>query len=306
MQMQTIDVAIAGAGPGGLSAALCLARVGRQVLVLDGGSWRSASSNVIHTFFSRDGSTPAEIRTSALAQLRQYPCAKVQAASADSAEGKPGNFKITLGNGQQVQARRLVLATGVEDILPDIAGLPERWGQSVVHCPYCHGWERMGLPLAVLALDDWAVHQAVQVRNLSDDVVLCTNGTYTLTDDQRAQLKVRGVAVREEPLARLEGPGTSLERLVFTDADPLERQGLFCHAPTRQLSDLAAQLECRMLPGGSVEVNEMGQTSQPGVYAIGDMAQTATNPFPAQQVVVAAAAGVMAAIVIDQELLYSD
>lgn len=301
-----IDVVVVGAGPGGLSAALCLARVGRQVLVLDGGPWRSMSSDAIHTFFSRDGSSPAEIRTSALSQLRKYPTAKVEQAFADSAKGEPGNFDVTLSNGERVQARRLLLATGVEDILPDIPGLQERWGQSVVHCPYCHGWERIGLSLAVLALDDWAVHQATHVRRFSDDVVLCTNGALTLSDDQLAQLRDRGVTVRQEPLARLEGPGTSLERLVFTEGEPLECQGLFCHAPTRQRSGLAAELGCRMLPGGSVEINEMGQTSQPGVYAIGDMAQTATNPFPAQQVVVAAGAGVMAAIVIDQELLYSD
>jgi thioredoxin reductase len=301
-----IDVVVAGAGPGGLSAALCLARVGRQVLVVDGGPWRSVSSGVIHTFFSQDGVTAAEIRASAIAQLRRYPCAKIEQSFVDSAKGEPGNFEVTLSNGGRVQARRLLLATGVEDILPEIPGLPERWGQSVVHCPYCHGWERIGLPFAVLGLDDWAVHQATQVRRFSDDVVLCTNGALTLTDDQWEQLKARDVAVRQEPLARLEGPGTALERIVFTEGDPLERQALFCHAPTRQRSDLAAGLGCRLLPGGSVEVNEMGQTSQPGVYAVGDMAQTPTNPFPAQQVAVAAGDGVMAAIVIDQELLYSN
>lgn len=301
-----IDVVIAGAGPGGLSAALCLARVGRQVLVLDGGPWRNSSSDVIHTFFTQDGATASDLRVSALTQLRHYPCAKVEQIFADSAKGDPGNFEVTLSNGRRVQARRLLLATGVEDILPDIPGLPERWGLSVVHCPYCHGWERLGLSLAVLALDDWAVHQATHIRRFSDDVVLCTNGQEILTDDQRVQLKTRGVAIREEPLARLEGPGTSLERIAFTEGDELECQALFCHAPTRQRSNLAAALGCRMSPGGSVEVNEMAQTSLPGVYAVGDMAQTPTNPFPAQQVVVAAAEGVMAAIVIDQELLYSD
>lgn len=301
-----IDVVVAGAGPGGLSAALTLGRVGRQVLVLDGGPWRNVSSDTIHTFFSRDGATSAELRTSALAQLRRYPSVKVERGFAQSAKGEPGNFEVTLSDGGQVQARRLLLATGVEDVLPDIPGLSERWGQSVVHCPYCHGWERVGLPLAVLGLDELAVHHATHVRRFSDDVVLCTNGASFLTGDHRAQLKAREVAIREEPVVRLEGPGTTLERVVFAEGDPLERAALFCHAPTRQRSELSAILDCRLLPNGAVEVNEMGQTSKPGVFAVGDMAQTPTNPFPAQQFAVAVGNGVMAAIVIDTELLYSD
>lgn len=110
-----------------------------------------------------------------------------------------------------------MLATGVEDVLPDIPGLSERWGHSVVHCPYCQGWERAGLALGVLAVDEWAVHEAVHVERFSDDVTLYTNGGSAMTAEQRDLLKARDVAVRGEPLARLEGPGTSLERLVFTD-----------------------------------------------------------------------------------------
>lgn len=302
-----IDVVVAGAGPGGLSAALCLGRVGRHVLVLDGGPWRNVSSDTIHSFFTQDGATPAELKASALAQLRRYPSVKIQHSFANSAKGEPGNFEVALSNGSRVQARGLLLATGVEDVLPDIPGLQERWGQSVVHCPYCHGWERIGLPLAVLALDDqWAVPLAINVRRFSDDVVLCTNGTVILTDEQRAQLKAGDVAIRDEPIARLEGSRTSLERMVFINGDPLERAALFCHPPTRQRSDLAAELGCRLLPNGAVEVNDMGQTSQPGIYAVGDMAQTPTNPFPAQQVAVAVGTGVTAAMVIDQELLFSN
>lgn len=301
-----IDAVIAGAGPGGLSAALCLARAGRQVLVLDGGSWRNVSSDTLHTFLSRDGVTPAELRASALAQLSRYPSAKVQPASADSVDGESGSFRVVLSDGQVTRARRLLLATGVEDILPGIPGLTERWGQSVVHCPYCHGWERIGLTLGVLALNERAVHEAVHVARFSDDVTLYTNGDFSMTTDQRDLLEARGVTVRNEPLARLEGPGTSLELLVFTDGSTAACQALFCRAPTRQRSDLAARLGCQLLDDGKVEVNEFGQTTRPGVYAVGDMARTAANPLTPQQVVIAAAEGFVAAEVIDQELLYND
>ena len=301
-----IDAVIAGAGPGGLSAALCLGRAGRQVLVLDAGPWRNVSSGELHNFFTRDGATPAELRAAALAQLREYPSVKVRSGSAESAEGQPGHFRVMLSDGRAAEARRLLLATGVEDVLPEIPGLPERWGQGVVHCPYCHGWERLGLPLGVLALSEWAVPEAVHVARFSDDVTLYTNSSLVLTGDQQKLLDSRQVAVRHEPLARLEGPGARLERLVFADGSTAACQALFCQPPTRQRSDLAARLGCRLLDDGAVEVNEFGQTTIPGVFAIGDMARPAAFPFTARQVVMAAAQGVVAAIVIDQELLYND
>jgi thioredoxin reductase len=301
-----IDAVIVGAGPGGLSAALCLGRAGRQVLLLDGGSWRSVSSGTLHNFLSRDGVTPAELRASALAQLGCYPCVRVQPTSAESVEGESGSFRVALSDGRAAQAHRLVLATGVEDVLPAIPGLAERWGQGVVHCPYCHGWERAGLPLGVLALDEWSAHHAVHVARFSDDVTLYTNGGVPLTAQQRELLQTRKVAVRDERLARLEGPGESLERLVFTGGSTAACQALFCFAPVRQRSDLAARLGCRLLEDGKVEVNEFGQTTRPGVYAVGDMARRAANPFTLQQLVAAAAEGAAAAVVIDQELLYND
>lgn len=301
-----IDVVIAGAGPGGLSAALCLGRAGRQVLVLDGGSWRNGSTDAIHNFFTRDGATPAELRAAALGQLNRYPCARVQPVSAESADGESGRFRVTLSDGRTVEAHRLLLATGVEDVLPDIPGLPERWGQGVVHCPYCQGWERAGLTLGVLATDEWAVHEAVHVRRFSDEVTLYTNGGCDMTADQRDLLEARDVSVRDERLARLDGPGASLDRLVFTDGSTAPCQALFCRPRTRQRSDLPARLGCRLLDDGAVEVNEFGQTTVPGVFAVGDMARQAGFPLLAHQVVVAAAQGVIAGVVIDQELLYND
>jgi thioredoxin reductase len=300
-----IDAVIAGSGPAGLSAALCLGRVARQVLVLDGGSWRSESSEVIHNFLSRDGATPAELKAAALAQLRRYPTIKVNPATAISAASEGGAVKVSLSDGRTVAAHRLVLATGLEDVPPDIGGLPERWGQSVVHCPYCHGFERAGLVLGVLAISEWSAHEALMVRRLSDDVTFYTNGEYTLTADQRDLLKARDVAICESQLARLEGPGATLERIVFTDGMTVPCEALFCLAPTRQRSDLAAQLGCKLLDDGAVEVNEFGQTSLPGVYAVGDMAHGASIVSAFQSVSRAAAEGFAAAAVIDQELLYS-
>jgi thioredoxin reductase len=302
-----IDVVVIGAGPGGLSAALALARSGRETLLLDGGPWRNASAETIHNLVTRDGATGADLRTAALEQLNRYPTVKVQQASANAVSGTVGKFEVQLDNGRTVTARRLLLATGIEDILPEIPGLAERWGRSVLHCPYCHGWEQLGLPLAVLASDAWSVHQAAQVSRYSGEVYFCTNADPSaLNDDQRRQLKDRGVAIRDEALASLEGPGTSLQRVVFTNGDPLACRALFCHTGARQRSDLPERLGCTLLDDGAVQVNELHQTSVPGVYAVGDMAHEAGRALKPHQVVVAAAEGLAAAIVVDQELLYSN
>jgi thioredoxin reductase len=216
-----------------------------------------------------------------------------------------GDFRVIVTGGGLESARRLILATGLIDVLPPVPGLAERWGAGVVHCPYCHGWEHRDRPLAVLGLDGWGVHLAVHLRRFSDDVVLCINGALRLTADQADLLEARGVAVREQPLARLEGTGTSLERIVSDDGSACDRTALFCHASARQASDLPAALGCKILENGSVEVNDLGQTSVAGVFAAGDMARRASMPLPGGQVVIAAAEGTIAAVTIDRNCCMS-
>lgn len=295
------DVVVIGAGPAGLNAALTLGRVGRRTLLLDGGPGRNAVSDAVHNFLTRDGIAPAELRTIAIEQLARYPDVEIrQARAVHAAEG----FKVVLDDGEQAEATRLVLATGVRDVLPPVRGLKERWGHGVVHCPYCHGWERRGRRLAVLDVGGWGVHQAVHLARFSSDVVLCVNGG-EITDLQRTMLVERGVKIREEVVDRLEGRGASLARVCFKDAGYVEADALFCHPATSQASDLAERLDCQHLDDNAVEVNAFGQTSTAGVYAVGDMARSAAMPFAGAQVILGAAAGVIAAVTIDQELLYA-
>jgi thioredoxin reductase len=302
-----IDVVVIGAGPGGISAAIALARAGRETLLLDGGPWRNASAETIHNVFTRDGASGAELRAVALGQLGRYPSAKVQQACASAVTGAVGNFEVHLDNGRSTRARRLLLATGIEDILPDVTGLAERWGRGVLHCPYCHGYEQLGLPLGVLASDAWSPHQGAQISRYSDEVYFFTNADLAaLSDDQRQRLRDRGVVIRDEAIARLEGPGATLERVVFADGDSVTCRALFCHTSGRQRSDLPARLGCTLLEDGAVQVNEFHQTTVPGVYAVGDMAHELARALKPHQVVVAASEGLAAAIVLDQELLYSN
>jgi thioredoxin reductase len=212
-------------------------------------------------------------------------------------------FTVTLADGSSEQARRLLLATGLADQLPPVPGLPERWGRGVFNCPYCDGWEVRERPLAVLAADARNLRLALQLTRYSPDVLLCGNGADELDDDARGLLAANKVQLRAEPIARLEGGDGRPLRIVFADGEPVARAAAFLHAPTRQASDLPSELGCTLGEDGAVLVDDLGQTSVPGVFAAGDLARRPSMPLPGAQVVIAAAEGAVAAVAIDQQLL---
>jgi thioredoxin reductase len=272
------------------------------VLLADSGQPRNAGVHAMHGFLSRDGMDPAALRQAGRDQLKPYPTVQVRAAQVQAVTGHAEQFTVTLGDGTSEQARRLLLATGVIDQLPPIPGLADLWGRGVFNCPYCDGWEVRDQPLAVLAADPRNLQLALHLTRWSPDVLLCTNGTAELDDDTRGLLGAHKVQLREEPIARLDGHDDSLERIVFASDDPAGRAAAFLHAPTRQRSDLPSQLGCTLLEDGSVMVDDLGQTSVPGVLAVGDMARRPSMPVPGAQVIIAAAEGAIAAVAIDQTL----
>ena len=323
------DVVIAGGGTAGLSAALVLGRARRRVLVCGEGAPRNAPSAHAHGFFTRDGTAPSELLRIGREQLRPYDGVHyrevtvadasrhrlgehAEAVLADDGSAPEGAdprtryFAVTLGDGEVVQARRLLLATGVVDTLPSIPGLAELWGTAVFHCPYCHGWEVRDQPLAVLNNGPMGVEQALLISQWSRDLVLCTDGPANLTDQDRGRLAARGIRVREGRIARLEGGEGRLERLLFADGEALSRRGLFVAPAQRQRSDLAARLGCTLtspIPGWDIaiiSVDGFGYTGIPGLYAAGDVIT------PVQQVAMAAASGVIAAAGINRDLLRED
>ncbi|MGH7867177.1 MAG: NAD(P)/FAD-dependent oxidoreductase, partial [Candidatus Dormibacteraceae bacterium] len=298
------DVIVVGGGPAGLQTALTLGRARRSALVLNAGPGRNAQSSGMHNFLSRDGTSPAEFRKIGRQELSVYPSIEVREVEASTVRGQSNDFTVNLADGTEQSARRLVLATGVIDEPPGIEGLAPLWGRSVLHCPYCDGWELRDKPLAVLAMRPYDAHFAVHLTRWSKDVVLCLNGKGELAEDQWNLLRGAGVEVREEPIVRLEGNGSQLEYLVFNAGPPLASRALFLKAPTRQRSGLARQLCCRILDDDSVEVNDFAQTSVAGVYAVGDMARRLSMPAPASQVMLAASQGIAAAVTIDTELVY--
>jgi len=316
------DVVIAGGGTAGLSAALTLGRARRRVLVCGEGAPRNAPAAHAHGFFTRDGAAPSELLRIGRAQLGPYESVQYrEVAVADAsrrggcAEGaltdeeigphgaapRDGHFAVTLGDGDVVQARRLLLATGVVDELPPIPGLAELWGTSVFLCPYCHGWEVRDEPLAVLGNGPLGGEQALLISQWSRDLVLCTNGPADLSGEDRRRLAARAIRVREGTIARLEGANGVLARIVFADGEVLPRRALALHPPQYQRSDLPAKLGCaftRPFPGVEfIQADARGDTGVPGVYAAGDAAT------PMQVVVGAAMSGATVAVAINIDLL---
>jgi len=308
------DTVVVGAGVAGLSAALVLGRSRRRVLVLDGGEPRNAPSSGAHGFFSRDGIPPAELLRIGREQLAPYESVEYRRARARKAGDVSGAFEVVLEDGTTVLARRLILATGVADELPDRPGFSELWGRGVYHCPYCHGWEVRDRPLAVLNSGEGAADRALFIRNWSRDLVLLTDGPAKLDEEDRQRLGALGVPVREERISRLEGDpgrepgaaGRGLERVVFEDGSTLARAGLFYVPSQSQRSALAEDLGCELERRAHSLVVASDPTTRettvPGVYAVGD----AVGTGPLQSVALAAASGAAAAYFVNHALATED
>ncbi len=299
MSSQHFDVVVVGGGPAGLSAALVLGRIQRRVLVLDTESPANAISNAMHGFLSRDGTPPAEVRRAAREQLRPYGTVEYGRLAARAARRPPaGGFEVDLEDGTEVAARRLLLAHGMRYGLPDLDGVAALWGRHVFHCPYCHGWEVRDRAIAVYGGGDRAVHQALLLVSLSDDVILLTDGA-DLPAEQRERLAAAGVELVDGRVERIDDDGGGL-RVAFTGRAPLARHALFIQPELALASDLAVSLGAGLTEVGSVETDAAGQTSVRGLYAAGDAGSTV------QSVAVAAGSGARAAYAINAELAMED
>ena len=302
------EVIVVGGGPAGLSAALTLGRAHRRTLVLDSGQGRNAPADAVHNFFTRDGTPPAEVRSIAREQLTAYPTVEVRDAEAVSAErlADGEGFVVRLADGTEERAKRLLMAGGLVDHLPAIGGVEALWGHSVFHCPYCHGFESSGKPIAVIGGEPDRIRLALHLSRFSGDVVLCTDGPAEIPPPLADALREAGVAVRAERVTRFEATGDKLEAVAFAEGDPIPRDAAFVRSTWTQRSPLPGQLGCATFPDNTVEISEFHQTSVPGVYAAGDMARRATVPIPLAAVVAAAASGTVAASVLDQDLIGDD
>ena len=300
------DTIVVGGGPAGLSAALVLGRCRRTVLLFDDGKPRNAVSRALHGFLGSDGIDPAKLREVALAQLAPYPSLVVRKTRVVSAQRTESGFAVETLGGARFRARKLLLAAGVVDDLPDVPGFRELYGAGVFHCPYCDGWEIQNQPLAVYGRhDDKGGGLALEMTQWSRDVVLCSNGPAELSADYRARLNRHGITVREEQIVRLEVtsdvPHQAAFAVVFASGPALLRGALFFNTGRHQSTDLAKSLGCDTYDVKGCTVDRRTQmTHVPGLYVAGDASREVL------QVVVAAAEGAEAAIAINTALLHED
>ena len=286
------DVIVIGGGPAGLQAALTLGRMHRQVLLLDSGSYRNAPASHMHNFATHDGRSPAEYRDLARADLAAYETLELREEAAVQVRRTAGDrFDVTLASGGVEASAALVLATGVRDVLPDIPGVAELFGRTVHHCPFCHGHELAGGTVAIQG-GPRALHLAPMLRRITDQVVVVAHD-WAPTDDERAALERMDVDLRPGRVEKLVADG---DRAVATVAgEELPVDGFFMASSFEQTAPFAAQLGLRLVASGCVEVDAMGLTSEPGVYAAGDLAHHRDLPMPLSSVLAAAAAGQVAA-----------
>lgn len=301
MRPDPFDVVIIGGGPAGLSAALVLGRCRRRVLVCDDGHYRNAYSRALHGFLTRDGIDPTELRRLGREQLRRYETVEVWDVRVADAASAACGFELALADGRHVRARKLLLATGLRDQWPEIEGARELYGRSIVHCPYCDGWELRDQPLAIYGRGD---HKggglALELTLWSRDLVLCTDGPSELSEHYRARLAAHGIPVREQHIERLEGRDGILERIVFEEGETLARRAIFFSIASRQGSDLAARLGCEFDEKGGVKVDRFETTNIPGLFVAGDASRDVL------QAIVGAGEGAEAAVVINTALLKED
>lgn len=290
------DAVIVGGGPAGLSAALTLGRCRRRVLVCDAGQPRNASAAAAHGYLTRDGIAPLELLAIGREQLRPYGVEFRRVEVTDAACVADG-FDVELEGGTRLRTRKLLLATGVVDHLPNIAGLRELYGRSVHHCPYCDAWEVRDQPLAVYGRGDRGVGLAIALTTWSDDVALCTDGRVRLPSGAQEELDRFGIRVFQERITRLDGTNGILDRIVFASGDALPRRALFFNTGQQHRSPLAVRLGCQMNSRGVVRTRRLEESSVPGLYVAGDASRDV------QSVVVAAAEGAKAAIAINKALL---
>ncbi len=296
---------VVGGGPAGLNAALVLGRARRRVLLIDAGEPRNAASHAMHGFLSRDGLDPAELRRLGCCELKTYSNVQMASGLVEDVTMTVDGFDVLSSVGDVVSTRKLLLAVGIRDALPRIAGLAPLYGRSVFHCPYCDGWEVRDQPIAVLGDGSSAFRQALLLLSWSGDVVLCTHGSSGLQPEDRAQLVKEGIPVCEKRIARLRGRHGQLDCIVFEDGSSLERRVLFFHGATELSSSLPAKMGCVLTAAGRIQIDETGRTSVAGVYAAGDAARR-TGQHPATQVILSAASGALAAIALHQELMQED
>jgi thioredoxin reductase len=294
------DVIIVGGSYAGLQAGMTLGRALRKVLIIDGGEPCNKQTPHSHNFLTRDGETPEAISAKAKEQLAQY--VTVSFFEDKAVYGMPYNngFEIGTLSGKAFTARKLIFASGVIDLMPDIRGFAKCWGISVLHCPYCHGYEVSTQQTGILANGEVAFEFAKLINNWTDKLTVFTNGKSTLTDTQLIKLKAQQINVVEAEVKEIIHQNGQISKVLLANDITVDVAALYARLPLQQHCHIPQQLDCQLTENGLIKIDEFGRTTIPGVYAAGDCVTVMRS------VASAVATGSFGAAMINKELIDAD
>ncbi|QHT68453.1 NAD(P)/FAD-dependent oxidoreductase [Rhodocytophaga rosea] len=294
---KNFDVIIIGGSYAGLSAAMALGRSLRKVLIIDSGKPCNRQTPRSHNFITHDGEKPQDIARKAKEQVLKYETVQFIEALATGGSITQEGFEIEISNGDRFNARKLLFATGVADQMPAIEGFAQCWGISVLHCPYCHGYEVRNTNMGVLGNGDLGFELSRLIHHWSGQLTLFTNGKSTLTAEQTSKLQSHQIEIIETEIAALEHTNGYIDHIVFKNGNTNNISALFARVNFTQHCQIPEQLGCALNEQGYIKIDDFQRTSLPGVYAAGD------NTIMFRSVAMAVAAGTKAGAVINKELI---
>ncbi|RPK30754.1 Thioredoxin reductase [Paenibacillus xylanexedens] len=293
---QLLDVLIIGGGPAGLNAALVLGRARKNVVVIDDETPRNWVTRETHGFVTRDGASPREFRKAAKEQIAAYPSVQFASDTATAITGNDGDFVIKTTQGASYRTKKILFAVGKKDLPLDINGLTEIYGKSAFVCPYCDGWELRDQSLVIIVSGDKALHMAKVISGWTERYTICTNGSDSLTDEQREELKQHHVTVFDAPIQSINSEEGMVQQVVLNDGTAIPCTGVFFQPKLFTGSELPKAIGCEITESGTVIVDATGKTSVAGVYSAGDAASEL------YQAITAASLGALTAVSINNEL----
>ena len=294
------DVIIIGGSFAGLSAAMSLGRALRNVLVIDSGLPCNRQTPHSHNFITQDGKTPKQIATLAKEQVSQYKTIKFYSGAAINAIKKEKRFQVKTEAGDLFHSRKLIIATGLKDIMPGIQGFAECWGISVIHCPYCHGYEVRNEKTGILGNADYGFEFSRLVSNWTKDLTLYTNGKSTLPPERVEKLREHNISIVENEIHSFEHTNGQIKNIVFSDHSKTSITAIYARPLSTQHSEIASQLGCELTEQGRVKVDPSQLTTVDGVFACGDCATSSRD------IALAVSSGVIAGGTCNKELIMEE
>lgn len=295
-QENQYDIIIVGGSYSGLAAAMALGRALRKVLIIDSGNPCNRQTPHSHNFLTNDGKTPKEIATLARQQVQAYDTVSFLDAFVTSGSKTETGFAIQVQTGETFTARKLVFATGIKDTMPAIPGFAECWGISVLHCPYCHGYEVRHQKTGIFANGDDAFELATLISNWTKDLTIYSNGKLTLTEEQTNKLRQNNISIVETEIARLDHNKGYIENMIFKDGSTAMVKAIYARLPFVQHSTIPQSLGCELTPEDYIKTDIAQRTTVPGIYACGD------NTTKMRTVANAVAMGTTAGMMLNKEM----